>query len=165
MPTKRRHPSRGARAVALVSSVVATGGIAAALSHAEQTPVVVTTQATSASAATVVPTTSTVVGPAAAATSTGTYTDGTYTGAVESMRYGPMQVQVTVSGGRVTAVAVLQEPSDGRSQRINTQATPILESQAVAAQSAKLDGVSGATYTTVSYEASLQSALDAAAAR
>jgi uncharacterized protein with FMN-binding domain len=76
-----------------------------------------------------------------------------------------MQVQVTVSGGRVTAVAVLQEPSDGRSQRINTQATPILESQAVAAQSAKLDGVSGATYTTVSYEASLQSALDAAAAR
>ena len=92
----------------------------------------------------------------------GAYADGTWTGGVATMRYGPMQVQVTISGGQITAVSVLQEPGDGKSQRINAQALPILESQAVAAQGSNLDGVSGATYTTVSYEASLQSALDQA---
>jgi uncharacterized protein with FMN-binding domain len=136
--------------------VAATGGIGAALAHAEQATPTVLTQV--ASASTAAPATTTT-----AAATTGAYVDGTWTGGVATMRYGPMQVQVTVSGGQVTAVTVLQEPGDGKSQRINSQALPILESQAVAAQSADLDGVSGATYTTVSYEASLQSALDAAA--
>jgi uncharacterized protein with FMN-binding domain len=163
-----------------VSSIAATGGIGAALAHAEQaTPTVITQVASSSTASSTAAsptTTSTTVvttgGTSAAAepsttsttvaTGNGTYADGTYTGGVATMRYGPMQVQVTVSGGQVTEVTVLQEPGDGKSQRINEQATPILESQAVAAQSADLDGVSGATYTTVSYEASLQSALDAA---
>jgi uncharacterized protein with FMN-binding domain len=142
-----------------VSSVAATGGIGAALAHAEQPglPTVVTqaVSASTASPATTAPGTSTTTGS--------TYADGAWTGGVADMKYGPIQVQVTVSGGHVTAVTVLQEPSDGKSQRINSQATPILESEAVAAQSAHLDVVSGATYTSLSYEASLQSALDLAA--
>ncbi|MCU1375443.1 MAG: FMN-binding protein [Actinomycetia bacterium] len=157
-PTRRKHPSRGARVVALVSSVVATGGIGAALAHADQPglPTVVT-QAVSAS------TGSSATTPSTATTTGSTYADGTWTGGVADMKYGPVQVQATVSGGKVTAVALLQEPSDRKSQRINSQAAPILESEAVAAQSAHLDVVSGATYTSVSYEASLQSALDLAA--
>ncbi|MCU1483909.1 MAG: FMN-binding protein [Actinomycetia bacterium] len=175
----RRKPARGAKAIALLSSVAATGGIGAALAHAEGSgltsvvtqvasastaaPATTTTPSTSSSTASAGdPTTTTSTSAAATATS-GAYVDGTWTGGVATMRYGPMQVQVTISGAKVTAVTVLQEPGDGKSQRINAQAVPILESQAVAAQSANLDGVSGATYTTVSYEASLQSALDAAA--
>jgi uncharacterized protein with FMN-binding domain len=173
--SRRRHPSRGARAVALVTSLAATGGIGAALAHAEQSTPTVLTQAASSSTASTTSTPATTAAAASGTASAGTpsttattaasgsaYADGTYTGDLVTMRYGPMQVQVTVSGGKVTGVAVLQEPGDGRSQRINAEATPILESQAVAVQTAGLDGVSGATYTTASYEASLQSALDAA---
>jgi uncharacterized protein with FMN-binding domain len=69
-------------------------------------------------------------------------------------------VQVTFSGSTITAVQVLQSPSDRRSQEINQQATPILEQEAIAAQSASIDTVSGATYTSESYMQSLQSAID-----
>ncbi|MFK3669492.1 FMN-binding protein [Leifsonia aquatica] len=84
----------------------------------------------------------------------------TITGAVEQNRYGSFQVQVTFSGSTITAVQVLQSPGDRRSQEINQQATPILEQEAIAAQSASIDTVSGATYTSESYMQSLQSAID-----
>ncbi|MFJ3491176.1 FMN-binding protein [Leifsonia aquatica] len=84
----------------------------------------------------------------------------TITGAVEQNRYGSFQVQVTFSGSTITAVQVLQSPGDRRSQEINQQATPILEQEAIAAQSANIDTVSGATYTSESYMQSLQSAID-----
>lgn len=128
------------------------------------------TTATSGTAPT--PTPSAATGSATAATPTATATPSaapstaaaatskTITGAVEQNRYGPFQVQVTFSGSTITAVQVLQSPADGRSQRINEQATPILEQEAIAAQSAKIDTVSGATYTSESYMQSLQSAID-----
>ncbi len=84
----------------------------------------------------------------------------TYTGDTVQTQFGPVQVQATVEAGTITAVTTLSYPdSDGRSAQINAQAVPALEQQAVAAQSARLDGVSGASYTSAAFEQSLQSAL------
>jgi uncharacterized protein with FMN-binding domain len=95
------------------------------------------------------------------ATTTDTSTSAqTYTGDTVQTRFGPVQVQATVEAGKVTAVTTLSYPnSDGRSAQINAQAVPALEQQAVAAQSASIDGVSGASYTSAAFEQSLQSAL------
>ena len=74
-----------------------------------------------------------------------------------------MQVQLTVSNGKVTKVSVLQYPSgNGRDQEINDYALPILTQETVDAQSAQIDMVSGATVTSNGYLESLQSALDQA---
>ena len=89
--------------------------------------------------------------------------DGTYTGDAVMTRYGAVQVQITVSGGRVTDSGVTQVPwSNGRDQQINSYAVPILGDEAVQAQSAGIDMVSGATYTSEGYIQSLQSAIDRA---
>jgi uncharacterized protein with FMN-binding domain len=74
-----------------------------------------------------------------------------------------VQVRITVSGGRISDITALQLPTDRRrSQQISQYAGPILRSEAIAAQSASIDTVSGATYTSQGYEQSLQSALDQA---
>jgi uncharacterized protein with FMN-binding domain len=87
----------------------------------------------------------------------------TVTGSVAQTRWGPVQVRLTVSGGRITAVDVVQYPnSNGRDQEINAQALPLLVKETLTAQSAKVDMVSGATYTSEGYLTSLQSALDQA---
>lgn len=89
--------------------------------------------------------------------------DGTFTGAVVSTKYGPVQVRITVSGGRMTDVVAIQLPTaDSRSLRINDRAVPILRQEALTAQSASINTVSGATYTSNGYRGSLQAALDAA---
>ena len=78
-------------------------------------------------------------------------------------QYGPVQVQLTVRAGKVVkAVAIDYPQSGGRSQEINSYAVPILQKETVAAQSAKVDTVSGATFTSDGYRTSLQAALDAA---
>lgn len=78
-------------------------------------------------------------------------------------RYGNVQVQITVASGRITSVDVLQVPMEDRhDQRINSQAVPIYNSEAVDAQSAQIDVVSGATVTWDGYTQSLQSAIDQA---
>jgi uncharacterized protein with FMN-binding domain len=83
------------------------------------------------------------------------------TGSDAPNQFGDVQVRVTTSGGRITQVAAVQLPSsDGRSQQISSYAGPQLAQQALAAQSANIDGVSGATYTSDSYRTSLQSAID-----
>ena len=77
--------------------------------------------------------------------------------------YGPVQVQVTTSNGKITNVQALQLPSDNpRSQEISSAAAPLLRSEALKAQNASIDTVSGATYTSAGYQSSLQSALDKA---
>lgn len=92
-------------------------------------------------------------------------TDGTFTGQAASTRFGPVQVQITVSGGAITDVQVPQYPSEnGRDQQINARALPILVAETAQAQSAQIDMVSGATYTSTGYRTSLQSALDQARA-
>ncbi len=93
------------------------------------------------------------------------YADGTVTGDVVSTRFGDVQVQVTISGGQVTEVTALSLPSrDGHSRRISQAAEPILREEALTAQTASIDLLSGATYTSEAYAESLQSALDQAAA-
>jgi uncharacterized protein with FMN-binding domain len=87
----------------------------------------------------------------------------TLTGAVYSSRYGNTQVQVTITNGQITSVTALQLPTGGRSGQISQFVGPILSSEALAAQSANIDIVSGATYTSEAYAQSLQSALDQAA--
>ena len=87
----------------------------------------------------------------------------TYDGAPADTAYGPVQVQITVSGGKITAATVIQVPQESsRDVRINSQAVPILDQEVVQAQSARIDSVSGASYTSDGYVRSLQSALDAA---
>jgi len=114
--------------------------------------------------------TSTNTGPVAGAgsggsgTSTGTATGGkTYTGSVASTRWGDVQVTITVADGKITDVAVPVYPSENhKDQEINAYALPVLRQETLAAQSADIDTVSGATVTTNGYLESLQSALDAA---
>lgn len=78
--------------------------------------------------------------------------------------FGHIQVEITVSGHRIVGARAVRTPEDGGQQgrRINARALPILAQQAVRAQSAKIDGVSGATYSSNGYRQSLQSAIDAA---
>ncbi|RIJ78158.1 FMN-binding protein [Nakamurella silvestris] len=84
-------------------------------------------------------------------------------GSAVNTQYGPVQVEVTITGGKITSVQAIDYPNgNGRDAQINSYAVPQLESQAVSAQSAKIDGVSGATYTSEGFVQSLQSALDAA---
>ncbi|WP_033355598.1 FMN-binding protein [Kitasatospora aureofaciens] len=78
-------------------------------------------------------------------------------------RYGPVQVQVTLAGSRITTVDVVKYPTqDRRDREINADALPVLNQEAISAQNAQIDAVSGATYTSDGYIRSLQSALDRA---
>jgi hypothetical protein len=85
-------------------------------------------------------------------------------GPVVTHKYGPVQVQVTVLGDRITDIVELKLPdTGGRGVQINTRVVPRLRTQALVAQSADIDTVSGATLTSRAYQESLQAALDAAA--
>ncbi len=113
--------------------------------------------ATSAPAATAVPT------PEATDAPSTVTSDGTLVGQPVSFRFGTVQVQVTISGGRITDVTALQLPAgDPRSSQISQYAEPYLRESVLQAQSAAIDLVSGATYTSEAYAQSLQSALDQA---
>jgi uncharacterized protein with FMN-binding domain len=90
--------------------------------------------------------------------------DGTYTGPVTDAYYGNMQVQADIQGGQLASVKVLQYPSDRRtSRRINSVALPMLAQEAISAQSASVDTVSGATLSSRAYAKSLAGALKQAA--
>jgi len=91
----------------------------------------------------------------------GTSSGDTVTGAIEQTRFGPVQVSVTFSGSKITAVTTLEAPSErGRDQMLTEYATPLLEKEVIASQSARVDTISGATYTSEGYLASVQSAID-----
>jgi uncharacterized protein with FMN-binding domain len=94
---------------------------------------------------------------------TGQYKNGTYTGASSDAFYGYIQVQATISGGKLTDVQFLDFPQDRRdSIEINDSAMPQLKQQAIQAQSAQVDGVSGATDTSQAFMQSLGDALQQA---
>jgi len=102
--------------------------------------------------------------PAATATSqSGSYKDGTYIGPSVDAYYGNVQVQVSIQGGKISDVTFLDFPHDRRtSQEINAQATPWLQQEAIQAQSANVDLISGATLTSEAFVQSLQTALQSA---
>lgn len=89
---------------------------------------------------------------------------GSVTGPLVDTRYGPVQVRVTVANGAVTDAQSVQLPTGGKSGQIADYSGPILRREAIAAQGAGIDAVSGATYTSQGYSQSLQGALDQIAA-
>lgn len=91
------------------------------------------------------------------------YKDGTYTGSSADAFYGNIQVQVTISGGRISTIQFLQAPNDrSTSVEINQQADPMLAQEAIQTQSATVDIISGATDTSQAFIQSMQSALSQA---
>ena len=91
------------------------------------------------------------------------YKDGTFTGDAADAFYGLIQVQATIANGRITDVKFLQAPNDrSTSIMINSQADPMLATEAIQAQSAQVDVVSGATDSSQAFVQSMQSALDKA---
>jgi uncharacterized protein with FMN-binding domain len=94
-----------------------------------------------------------------AATGGGTVVDGS----VAQTQWGPVQVQVTISGGRIVEIKTLQQPNGNRrDEEINSYAVPQLRQEVLQAQSANINTISGATVTSQGYIQSLQAALDAA---
>ncbi len=93
--------------------------------------------------------------------SSGTTGTKTVTGDAADTRYGPVQVKLTAVNGKITSVdAIVYPQGTSRDQEINSYAIPQLNQEALAAGSANIDIVSGATYTSDGYAQSLQSALD-----
>jgi uncharacterized protein with FMN-binding domain len=89
--------------------------------------------------------------------------NGTFRGDSVDAEYGNVQLSIVVAGGKITDVKVLEAPTEhARSVQINGSALPKLRAEALAAQSADIDTVSGATYTSGGYQRSLQSAIDKA---
>lgn len=176
---RRRHAAKGSRAVALALSVGTSWGLAGYLQHldaaasaGEASSLIATpAAATTAAAPAVAPA---AAAPAAAAAAAPVTTapvlasglaDGAYVGASFTNRWGVVQVQMTVSGGTITSVDALQLPGGAsKSVSINNRAYPQLVQMSLTAQSADVDTVSGATYTSEGYRDSLQTAIDAARA-
>jgi uncharacterized protein with FMN-binding domain len=173
--TRRRHPARSARIVSLIASCATTSGLAYFFAGTETSQAssaipglaapIATTSPTSTTAAATPSTTIASAAPAAPATTAAAAAVAAFEGDTIQTRYGPVQVQAQISNGQLVAVAVVQYPDgDRKSVRINQRALPQLQSEALTAQSAQVDTVSGATYTSDAYVTSLQSAIDEALA-
>jgi len=149
------------RVILAVTGTIA--GLVALLSfksHSPAVPVAATTgtggaSSSSSSSATTVPGEfRSVAGPL-------TQGETTITGKVGHTVYGPVQVQLVVKSGKIVKVAILEQPANTiHDIQIGEFAFPRLISETLAAQSAKIDAVSGASYTSAGYIASLQSAVD-----
>lgn len=113
--------------------------------------------ATTPVASTPTPTKSTP--PASTPTPVSNKVSGTYVGKSVNVNFGNVQVQITVSNGKITDAQALQAPQGGRSGSISSQAIPMLRQQTLAAQSSAIQGVGGASYTSYGWYTSLQSAL------
>ncbi|MEY3736513.1 MAG: hypothetical protein RLZZ251_229 [Actinomycetota bacterium] len=88
---------------------------------------------------------------------------GTFQGETVQTRWGPVQVQITVSNGKITDVSTLQYPNgDRRSMMISSQVIPWLQQEALRVQSANISGIGGATYTSGGFRGSLASAIQKA---
>ncbi len=101
-----------------------------------------------------------VVTPSPAPKPVGQFKDGTYTGLAADAFYGNIQVQAVIQNGKLADVIFLQHPNDRRTSiEINTQAMPILKSEAIQIQSGNVDIVSGATDSSLAFRQSMSSAL------
>ncbi|MBL7488021.1 FMN-binding protein [Frankia sp. AgB1.9] len=152
----------GEQAAAAISMPGATTGAPQPTSSQAPSPTVAA--AATASPATVgTPTATTGVGTVSGSTGAASSTPRTVVGDVEDTHYGPVQVELIVAGGKITNVIALQLPNQERRDiEISSQAVPILRQEVLAAQSAKIDAVSGASFTSSGYAWSVQSAIDKA---
>jgi uncharacterized protein with FMN-binding domain len=140
--------------IVLAATVAGTAGV---LAFHPQAPAVQTATAPAAS------TPSPSAGSGSGTGSSGSSSTGTRTasGAAVNTRYGSAQVRATVKNGKLVKIEALQlQANEPRSVQISSSAAPILQQEALTKQSASVDAVSGATYTSASYTQSLQSALD-----
>ena len=146
----------GAIGGATSTPVVSKSATAVATKSATAKPVTTkkatATAAASASATPVATQTTAAPAPASKGVS------GTFTGPTVNVNYGNVQVQITVKDGKITDATALQAPS-GRNDRWTNMALPILKKQTLAAQSASIQGASGASYTSYGWFTSLQGAL------
>lgn len=143
------------KSISLTSTPTPTTSLSVSKTAAKNVPSVTPTSAPDPVAATST--------PAPAPAQTGQYKNGTYTGNVADAFYGNVQVQVVISGGQITDVVFLQYPNhNNTSININSQAMPLLKQEALAAQSANVSGVSGASATSPAFQSSLASALSQA---
>jgi uncharacterized protein with FMN-binding domain len=139
----------------LIALTGTIAGLAALLSFKSMSSTAGTTSASAGG------TTSTATSPTTTKTGSTTTTGKLVNGTVQQSPYGPTQVAVTLDGKKIVAVTVLQHTDDGTmSEQIDSNALPQLTKEALTAQSAKIDAVSGASYTSAGYIKSLQSALD-----
>jgi len=98
--------------------------------------------------------------PAQSAPAQSAGVSGTFDGNASQTRWGPVQVRIVVKDGKIVDASALQSPSgDSRSRSISQQAVPYLVQETLAAQSAQISGVGGASYTSNGWYQSLQSAL------
>ena len=143
-----------ARLYVITGAVAGFGGVLGA--HA------LTARPAPALAPAAAPSTGASPGPSASpSTSTGATAARTVTGPVENFGFGSISVRVTVHGSRIVAVSTaVFDPLEPTSRQISVQALPALRAEVLSAQSARIDGVSGATYTSQGYAKSLQAALD-----
>ncbi len=150
----------------LLTATGTIAGLIALLSFKTETPVVGNAVALPAATLGGQRSSSTPTTPSSSAAPTSTSAAAaakTYLGAAITTRYGVVQVRLTVKGKTITNVSFAQLTAfDGRSQQINSDAAPQLLQETLSAQSAHVDTVSGATYTSDGYLQSLQSALDKA---
>ncbi|MFG2363150.1 FMN-binding protein [Streptomyces mirabilis] len=161
MHALKKH--RPLRRVTLAAATTVTGFVLLLSLKPHTAPTVA--QATSSAGQSQSPSRSPAPGSSSSGSSGSTKSTGTktVTGDTVQTRWGPVQVRVTLKNGKITDVTAVSYPSDNpRDQEINSYALPQLRREALAAQSARIDSVSGATYTSDGYRQSLQSALDSA---
>jgi uncharacterized protein with FMN-binding domain len=139
--------------IVIAATVAGTAGVLAF--HAQAPAVHTATATTTTPAATATATSST------SSSSSGSSGSKTATGDAVDTQYGPAQVKVTVKDGKIVSVeAVELQSNDPHSQQISSSAAPTLQQEILSKQSADVDAVSGATFTSASYVQSVQSALD-----
>ncbi|MDB5188163.1 MAG: FMN-binding protein [Candidatus Kaiserbacteria bacterium] len=151
----------------IIAAVVVIGGLVVyiIISRSAQTTAVVTEATTTSGTIVTQPqgtstTGSTPPTPTPTPKPVSIYKDGSFTGDNVDAVYGPMQVTAVISGGKLTAVTILKKPTGrGETDQINGAALPTLVQESITAQSANVDGVSGATQSSDGFKSSLTSAL------
>jgi uncharacterized protein with FMN-binding domain len=149
----------GATSSASASSTSSTSASATTKATATKNAKPVATKSSGATAAaTAEPAATTAPASTAPATNSKTSINGTFTGPSINVNYGNVQVKITVVNGRITDAVAVKAPS-GKNDRYTNMAVPTLKAQTLKAQSANIQGVSGASYTSYGWYTSLQGAL------
>jgi len=136
--------TKSSKPVATTKATATKGSKPAAAATKSSKPAAAATKTTAPAA--------TTAAPASASTS------GTFTGPAVYVNYGTVQVKITVTNGKITDAVAVQAPS-GKNDRYTRMAVPVLKQQTLAAQSANIQGASGASYTSYGWYKSLQGAL------
>ena len=144
-----------------ISAVVAVVVAVAVLLLSSDSPQKVQRSSTPVHLSSPAGTLSTPSGSSTPSTSAPSNVSGVFTGPAVEMQYGPVQIAISVQAGKITDVKALQYPIDRpRSQFINSQAVPLLRSEVLQAQSANINVISGATFTSEAFASSLQAAVE-----